>query len=189
MRTRDPESKKRQLLDSALIEFAARGLAGTRVDAIAERAKCSAGLVYTYFGSKEALFDAVLDDIAVSTVDLVPLTPEDLPDYAVRLYEVGAARPEVERFVAWYRLERDTVGGTHTAVAEAMTNKVAEVAAAQAAGLLAPRMTASELVLTVQAIARMWFTQPEEVLAVFDADGRERSEVIRTAVKTLLARN
>jgi AcrR family transcriptional regulator len=187
MRVRDPEGKKRQLLDSALSEFAAHGLAGTRVDAIAEGANCSAGLVYTYFGSKEALFDAVLDDIAVRTVELMPLTPEDLPDYAVRLYEAGTARPEIERFVAWYRLERDTDGEWRTAVAEAMNDKVAEVAAAQAAGVLATRMSAPELVLTVQAIARMWFTQPKEVLAIVDTEGRDRSEVVRAAVRTLLA--
>jgi AcrR family transcriptional regulator len=187
VRVRDPDSKKRRLLDSALAEFAASGLAGTRTDAIAERAQCSAGLVYTYFGSKEGLFDAVLDDITARTVELMPITPDDLPGYAVRLYEAGAAAPEVERFVAWYQLERDNGGGWRAPVADAMREKVAEVAAAQEAGVISSRLTAAELVLTVQAIARMWLTQPKELVAVTDGGNRDRRDTVRAAVEALIS--
>ena len=48
MRTRDPETKRRLLLEAALEEFAAYGVAGARVDRLAKRAGISAGLVYSF---------------------------------------------------------------------------------------------------------------------------------------------
>lgn len=185
---RDPESKKRQLLDAALAEFAERGLAGARIGPLAERAQCSAGLVYTYFGSKEGLFDAVLDEITRSTVDQVPLTPADLPGYAVKLYDATTARPEVERFVSWYQLERTPRGGADGPVTEAMRGKIAAVRAAQAAGAITSRLEAAQLVLAVQSIARMWFTQPRESLDAVEPAGDHdvRREAIRNVVSVLV---
>jgi AcrR family transcriptional regulator len=47
MTTRNPDDKKQRLLDAALVEFAAHGIAATRTDAIAARAGCSSGSIYT----------------------------------------------------------------------------------------------------------------------------------------------
>lgn len=58
--TRDAEATKLQILDAAEIEFAQHGLQGTRVDAIAERAKVSPRMIYYYFENKEGLYQAVL---------------------------------------------------------------------------------------------------------------------------------
>ncbi|WP_326837336.1 TetR family transcriptional regulator [Amycolatopsis rhabdoformis] len=188
MTVRDPESKKRQLLDAALAEFAERGLAGARIGSLAERAQCSAGLVYTYFHSKEGLFDAVLDEITRATVDQIPITPDDLPGYAVMLYDATTARPEVERFVSWYQLQRtprDDAGGPMT---EAMREKVTVVRDAQEAGTLPSRLDAAALVLAVQSIARMWFTQPKESLDAIEPTGDHgaRREAIRSVVSALV---
>ena len=43
--------------------FAARGLEGARVDDIAQRAGINKQLVYHYFGSKDGLYTAVLEEI------------------------------------------------------------------------------------------------------------------------------
>ncbi len=58
--TRDAEATKLQILDAAEIEFAQHGLHGTRVDAIAERAKVSPRMIYYYFENKEGLYQAAL---------------------------------------------------------------------------------------------------------------------------------
>jgi AcrR family transcriptional regulator len=189
MVVRDPAAKQRQLLDSALIEFAAKGLVGTRTEDIAARAGCSAGLVYTYFGSKEGLFDAVLDDITARTVELTPITPEDLPGYAVRLYEASVQAPEVGRFVGWYQLQRSADEDRRHSVEDAVREKIAAVAAAQQAGLVTTRMSAGELVLAVQTIARMWSTQPDEVISAVGREERSRREAVRTAVARLVAKD
>ncbi|WP_410622862.1 TetR/AcrR family transcriptional regulator [Amycolatopsis sp. cmx-8-4] len=52
MAPRDPEAKRRALLEAALAEFAEHGIAGATVDRLAGRAQCSVGLVYTYFGGR-----------------------------------------------------------------------------------------------------------------------------------------
>jgi len=183
---RDPESKKRSLLDAALVEFAAKGLVGTRTEDIASRAGCSTGLVYTYFGSKEGLFDAVLDDITARTVELMPITPEDLPGYAVRLYEAGASSPEVGRFVAWYQLQRGADAEPRTSVEEATREKIADVTAALDAGLISSPLSPGELVLTVQTIARMWATQPREIITAVGGSEESRRDAVRSAVQALL---
>lgn len=58
---RDAERTKRALLDAAEIEFAAKGLAGARVDVIAEEAAANKRMLYYYFGSKDDLYIAVLE--------------------------------------------------------------------------------------------------------------------------------
>ena len=57
---RDAERSKRQILDSALLEFAEYGEDGARVDRIAQRAGVSKPLIYAYFGDKRALYAAAL---------------------------------------------------------------------------------------------------------------------------------
>jgi AcrR family transcriptional regulator len=57
---RDPERTRQRILDAALREFALRGFAGARVDAIASRAGVNKRMLYHYFEDKEGLFRAVL---------------------------------------------------------------------------------------------------------------------------------
>lgn len=61
-RTNDPERVKRNILDVATKEFSAKGLSGARVDEIAAKTHTSKRMVYYYFGSKERLYVAVLED-------------------------------------------------------------------------------------------------------------------------------
>lgn len=56
------QDRKSLLLDAARSEFSARGLAGARIDTIAGRSGVNKQLVYYYFGSKDGLYLAVLED-------------------------------------------------------------------------------------------------------------------------------
>ncbi len=58
--TRNPGRTRERILSAALKEFAAKGFAGARVDAIARRADINKRMLYHYFGDKEKLFRAVL---------------------------------------------------------------------------------------------------------------------------------
>jgi AcrR family transcriptional regulator len=60
-RKNDPERTKADILDVATEEFATRGLAGGRIDAIAEKTRTSKRMIYYYFGGKEDLYLAVLE--------------------------------------------------------------------------------------------------------------------------------
>lgn len=60
-RTRDADRSQSTILAAARDEFAEHGLAGARVDRIAERAGLNKRLIYYYFEDKETLFQAVLE--------------------------------------------------------------------------------------------------------------------------------
>lgn len=60
-RKNDPQRTQENILEVATEEFATHGLAGGRVDAIAERTRTSKRMIYYYFGSKEGLYLAVLE--------------------------------------------------------------------------------------------------------------------------------
>jgi AcrR family transcriptional regulator len=59
---RDPARTRSRILDAATVEFARFGLGGARVDRIAERAGANKRMLYYYFGSKEELFLAALEE-------------------------------------------------------------------------------------------------------------------------------
>ncbi len=58
---RQPDLSRKAILRAALVEFAQAGLAGARVDSIAEAAGVNKALLYYYFHDKESLYGAVLD--------------------------------------------------------------------------------------------------------------------------------
>ncbi|MEM9549985.1 MAG: TetR/AcrR family transcriptional regulator [Pseudomonadota bacterium] len=61
-RARDAEATRARILAAAKVEFATSGLGGARVDEIALRAEANKRMIYHYFGSKEGLFQAVLEE-------------------------------------------------------------------------------------------------------------------------------
>jgi AcrR family transcriptional regulator len=60
VRVRDAAATKERILAAATKEFAAKGVSGARIDAIAARAKTNKRMLYYYFGSKSELFREVL---------------------------------------------------------------------------------------------------------------------------------
>jgi AcrR family transcriptional regulator len=61
-RTNDPERTKANILEVAAAEFGEKGLAGARIDEIAAATQTSKRMIYYYFGSKEGLYLAVLEE-------------------------------------------------------------------------------------------------------------------------------
>jgi AcrR family transcriptional regulator len=61
-RTNDPERTKANILEVAAAEFGEKGLAGARIDEIAALTQTSKRMLYYYFGSKEGLYLAVLEE-------------------------------------------------------------------------------------------------------------------------------
>jgi AcrR family transcriptional regulator len=61
-RTNDPARTMADILEVATREFADKGLAGARIDAIAAAMRTSKRMIYYYFGSKEGLYLKVLEE-------------------------------------------------------------------------------------------------------------------------------
>jgi len=62
-RKNNPEKTRENILQAAVSEFVQQGLAGARVDSIAERTNTSKRMIYYYFGSKEQLYVEVLEKL------------------------------------------------------------------------------------------------------------------------------
>lgn len=148
------QASRRRLLDAAAAEFAAHGIAGARVDRISADAKVSKAQMYAYHGSKEDLFDAVLTDQVDSILDTVPLTPDDLPGYAVRLYDAYLAGPQLVRLAIWARLERTPSGHLFSASDE--EPKIQAISRAQEAGQVTRDLPAEDIHSMVIALAMTW---------------------------------
>ncbi len=79
----DAERTRREILAAARQEFAENGLSGARVDTIAARMRTNKRMIYYYFGSKEGLYLATLEQVyrdirsVEQELDLDRLTPSD----------------------------------------------------------------------------------------------------------------
>ncbi|CAH0296217.1 TetR family transcriptional regulator [Pseudomonas mediterranea] len=82
-RKNNPEKTRENILQEAIVEFVQQGLAGARVDAIAERIHTSKRMIYYYFNSKEQLYIEVLEKLygdirsTESRLHLAELAPVD----------------------------------------------------------------------------------------------------------------
>ena len=82
---RDPEQTRADIIRAATEQFAARGLRGARVDAVAKRTRTTRAMIYYYFRSKEGLYLAVLEEAyrsmreAEKKLDLAHLQPVEGP--------------------------------------------------------------------------------------------------------------
>ena len=101
------EETRRRLKEAAVVEFAAEGLAGARMDRIAERAGINKERLYKYFGDKERLFATVLADEMAKIAEAIPpeiLTEVDIGEYAGRCYDYPVAHPHFARLLQWEAL-------------------------------------------------------------------------------------
>ncbi|MFE7133695.1 TetR family transcriptional regulator [Streptomyces sp. NPDC057638] len=184
------EATKARILQAATEEFAAHGIAGARVDRIAAAASANKNLIYVYYGNKDGLFDAVFDAHVGRGLGMVPFTPDDLPDYAGRLFDFYERHPEVLRLATWHRLERGTGTERDPAIAApTRQEKLAALASVQRERGGTPGFTPATLLTLVLAIASAW--SPTNAASVPAAGVLARSpeecrEAIVEAVRRLL---
>ena len=82
-RTNDPARTMAGILDVATKEFAEKGLSGARIDEIAAATHTSKRMIYYYFGSKDGLYVAVLEEAyrrmrtIEAQLNLDDLSPQD----------------------------------------------------------------------------------------------------------------
>ncbi len=69
VRQRRKQARPAELLAAALDHFVERGFAATRLDDVAAQAGVSKGTLYLYFGSKEELFKAVIQQGILPVLD------------------------------------------------------------------------------------------------------------------------
>ena len=112
-RTNDPVRTMAGILEAATKEFAAKGLSGARIDAIANATQTSKRMIYYYFGSKEGLYVAVLEESyrrmrhIESELHLEDLAPEAALRRLVEFtFDHHSSNPDYIRLVMTENMER-----------------------------------------------------------------------------------
>jgi TetR/AcrR family transcriptional regulator len=105
---KDNLPSKEKILLAAQKEFAARGFAGARMEAIARSAGINKAMLFYYFSSKEKLYQTILNGIAgeffteIGRIITPELTPsvfvKKFPELYIRLF---ASHPDFVRIVAF----------------------------------------------------------------------------------------
>lgn len=183
---RDSAATRNRILNAAIDEFTAYGLAGARIDRIADAAEANKRSIYVYFENKELLFTAALNRVIGDLIDAVPLTGEDLPGYAGRMFDYLLAHPEALRMSMWRHLERPAAGPDDV---EVYAKKIEAMQGGERSGSAASEPTASglpptDLLVLVQGLASSWLISPVDLLAADGADpySSERLAVHRAAL-------
>ena len=83
------QRRRRQILDAATEVMSRSGFHATAMQAVAERAGISVGLIYQYFGNKDDLLLAVIVDILEDFRDQVPAAIAAAGDDPVARFEAG----------------------------------------------------------------------------------------------------
>jgi TetR/AcrR family transcriptional regulator len=113
-KTRDAERSKVAILEAATRLFSERGFDATGIGDIAAVAGVARGTPAYFFGSKEALFEAVMDQLNTRSLEIVPPalarvgtqpTPTQLINVFVDAYlDFHEANPEFLRLIHWISL-------------------------------------------------------------------------------------
>ena len=155
MAPRDSAATQERILAAATTEFAAKGIAGARVDDIAVAADVNKRMLYYYFGSKEELFREILRrKLAERVASAAELGDLERVDRAVIRQADHLADREYIRLLMWEALEdsqRDGVVGEDDR-REVYQSWVESVRSAQEAGEIPADYDAAQFVLTEMAL-------------------------------------
>ncbi|HMN87590.1 MAG TPA: TetR family transcriptional regulator [Bauldia sp.] len=181
---RNAEATKRRILDAALKEFSTLGLGGARVDTIAEKARANKGLIYAYFGSKEKLFTAVLEEAylairqAERVLDLDSLAPAEALDTFIRFtWQYYLDHPEFLTLVNSENLHRGRHIKTSPTIKKTFPQLIGMVQSildrGVAAGVFRKGVDPVQLNVTIAAIGCYYLTNRFTGSFIYDRDFME----------------
>jgi AcrR family transcriptional regulator len=97
------ETRRAQILDAATAVFLEHGYAGATIDLVVARAGASKATVYSFFGGKEGLFSALIDERAERIL-------AGFPDVEVGKIDVPAALADIARRYMDVAMSPDAIG-------------------------------------------------------------------------------
>jgi len=187
---RDREDRRQRILEAAVTVFARDGRHAARIQDIADAAGVAYGLVYHYFGTKDALLQTIYDDnwaIFADVVEGIAISPRPVHDKvrAIVEYAMGAldAFPDRVRVIILEYGRSAAVGDplSHAGVARALgaVGQVAQDAHDQ--GLLVDEADPQALVL-------LWMGVLEAAVAAtaLPASHRPRAGTLRRTVRAVV---
>lgn len=178
---RDAEATRRRILDAARHAFAQHGLSGARIDQIARAAEANVQMIYRYFGGKEELYLAALEDTYARIraherqLDLGNLPPDggmrrlveftfdylrDNPDFVAIIRNENMASGRFAR-------ELPMVSDTTLPLLEAIDDLLAR---GRASGAFKPEIDPAQLYVTILSLCITHLAQRHTLSAMFQRD-------------------
>jgi len=164
-RQRDAERTREALLDAALAEFGAKGLAGARTSEIAERAGVNKQLISYYFGGKDGLYKAILDRWYAQE-DQLQEPDISLEELVWRYLEAGHRQPDLQRLFIREELEKDQDAVAHEQIAD----DIADLRRRQEEGEIADELDPAFVLLVLQTAVLSGIVFPREVKRLMGMD-------------------
>jgi TetR/AcrR family transcriptional regulator len=180
---RDAERTQQAILAAAETEFASKGLAGARVDVIAEQAGANKRMLYYYFGSKDDLYLAVLEHAygkmreAERELNLANIDPVDAIrrlvefkfDYCQRNPTIIPLLAGENMHGAKYLKRSRKLRGMHTMLADLLSNVLAQ---GEKKGEIRSGIDPLHLYISISALSYLYFSNSATLSAAF---GRQLS--------------
>lgn len=178
---RDPEGARRRILAAARQEFAARGMEGARVDAIAVAAGLNKAMLYYYFGDKAALYLAVLEAAydhirtAERTLALEALSPEAAIAGLIEFtFQYFLDNPEFPALLNIENMQRAQNLRASTRVPQMHSPFVGMIAAVlkrgEAAGVFRPGVDPVQLYISIAALSYFYLSNSATLGVIFARD-------------------
>ena len=171
---------RQRILDAALGEFAAKGLAGARVDEIAARAGANKRMLYAHFGSKEELWLVVLEGAYAAkraeerAVEVEGLAPAEAMArlvafnlrYTARHPEFVALLNQENLHRAAYLRRSEDVPALYSPLLEALRGVLAR---GEAAGVFRAGVDAMQLYIDILALGHFYVANRHTLSTIFGA--------------------
>lgn len=177
-RSDDAKDERRQaLIAAALDAFYENGFAAARLDDIAARAGLSKGAVYLYFDSKEALFRAIFETVALPRVRLIEEIARNTGSAEEAIAKFGALGAQIVEQTPLPKILKVLIGdGAHFPDAvDAYRREVIERALGALTELLARAQERGELSVGDPAMAARLVIAPFLLSAIWRVAFEERA--------------
>ncbi|WEX75539.1 TetR family transcriptional regulator [Sinorhizobium numidicum] len=185
---RDPERTRASILAAATKEFAENGIGGARVDAIAERAGTNKRMLYHYFGDKEQLYLAVLEEAyigirtAEKSVKLSDLEPEEgVAELAMFTWRYFLEHPEFLSLLGTENLHRARWLRQSTRLKELHSHFIDKLSGlldrGKAMGLFRADVDPLHVYLTIAALGYFYLSNQYTLSTIFGRDLAEEDSL------------
>ncbi len=187
------ENTKRRILETAELVFAEKGLYGSRVDEIADRAEANKRMLYAYYGSKELLYIAVLEEVYSRMVrwesPLLSRCEAEGAESVIRLlihnsFEFLYENPTFVKLVMWENLNearyleqssaRNIKGASFDLLKKALKSGIAQ-------GLFRSDIDLGETVLSINQFCFSYFSNIHTFGSLMQIDFGRKEEAARRA--------
>lgn len=203
--TQNPDGVRRGILAAARAEFVENGLSGARVDEIAARTATSKRMIYYYFGDKEGLYRAVLEEMYEQIrgfergLDLAALPPDEaMARLTAFTFDHHAQNPDFVRLVmvenihhAHHLETSDRIANLNLSVLDVIRDIYGR---GVEAGQFRPGLEPLEIHLTISALSFYNVSNRASIRQVFGQDmgadpllSRRRSLAVEAVLRLLKA--